>query len=171
MGWLIFLGVAVWLLVSLWTAIEFQNIAHDKGYDEKQYFWLPFLFGIAGWAVVIALPDKKMNQTLETIAKNLIRLEEGRKSGPKEADAVPEKKQSAPAAAVKEAPKAPDRERSAPVTAAKATPPGAVTPLAGSDRETVVCPLCGEEQRAGRNLCWNCGVPFVGEDEQSETTT
>ena len=29
-----------------------------QGYSSKKYFWIPFWFGIAGYLLVIALPDR-----------------------------------------------------------------------------------------------------------------
>ena len=39
--------------------------------------------------------------------------------------------------------------------------PGAVTPIISKEPGKVICPQCGEVQRAGRSLCWNCKVPFA----------
>ncbi|MBQ6430808.1 MAG: hypothetical protein IJJ99_02900 [Oscillospiraceae bacterium] len=37
-----------------------------------------------------------------------------------------------------------------------------VTPLSDSDGY-IVCPHCGERQRANRTKCWNCAAPFIKE--------
>ncbi len=46
--------IVVWAFVAL----TFQDIAGEKGYYEKKYFWWTFLFGIVGCLMVVALPDK-----------------------------------------------------------------------------------------------------------------
>ncbi len=38
---------------------------------------------------------------------------------------------------------------------------GAVVPKNSQTPGKIVCPQCGEVQRADRNLCWKCGVPFI----------
>ncbi len=38
---------------------DFHTAAVQKGYEGKKYFWYGFFFGLAGYLLVIALPDKK----------------------------------------------------------------------------------------------------------------
>lgn len=38
---------------------EFYAAAVQKGYEGKKYFWYGFFFGLVGYLLVIALPDKK----------------------------------------------------------------------------------------------------------------
>lgn len=40
-----------------------------------------------------------------------------------------------------------------------------VVPLATDDVESIVCPVCGEKQRAGRTVCWNCEVKFERQNQ------
>ena len=54
--WLVFIAIA-YLVLNAIIAIKFASIAEEKGYSG--YFWWCFLFGAAGWAMVIALPDRK----------------------------------------------------------------------------------------------------------------
>lgn len=67
MGFLIFLGGIVYLIVAAIIASEFQSIATEKGYDVTRYFWFTFLFGVLGMLMVIALPDKKARPKEETV--------------------------------------------------------------------------------------------------------
>lgn len=46
-------GIAAQLMVSF----QFNNIAELKGYKGYTYFWFCLLLPVAGWALVIALPD------------------------------------------------------------------------------------------------------------------
>lgn len=56
----IFIVIAiVYFMISWFIAGEFEEIASKKGYNEKKYFWFPFLFGIAGYLMVVALPIKE----------------------------------------------------------------------------------------------------------------
>lgn len=54
----IFLGILVALVIGVIISLEFSNIAADKGYVGDKYFWYPFLFGIFGMLIVVALPDR-----------------------------------------------------------------------------------------------------------------
>lgn len=53
------LAVAVTLGLSALLASYFYEIACEKGFSEKRFFWIAFLFGIVGYLLVIALPDRK----------------------------------------------------------------------------------------------------------------
>ena len=60
-----------YLVLEAAIAKKFELIAGEKGYDG--YFWWCFWLGAAGWAMVIALPDRKMklpdhyNQAYSTV--------------------------------------------------------------------------------------------------------
>lgn len=49
------------LVIVLWYFIgkEFENIANEKGYTSKKYFWWTFLLTPIGISMVIALPDRR----------------------------------------------------------------------------------------------------------------
>ena len=46
------------LFILYFIAKQFYNIACEKGFLQKRYFWIPFLLGIIGYMLVIALPDR-----------------------------------------------------------------------------------------------------------------
>lgn len=58
MGFLIFLGVCIGLALNFFVSNEFYKVAVMKGYDEGKYLWIPFFFGVAGYLLVVALPDR-----------------------------------------------------------------------------------------------------------------
>ena len=58
MAILIILGSVLVLWIWYLIAKEFYKIAQEKGYSEKKYLWLPFLLGVIGFMLVIALPDR-----------------------------------------------------------------------------------------------------------------
>ena len=60
---LIILGVIVVLLISFFVSNEFYKVAVMKGYDEGKYLWIPFFFGVAGYLLVVALPDRVAKNT------------------------------------------------------------------------------------------------------------
>lgn len=60
---LILLAIAFVLLIDYLIAKEFYNIAQEKGYTSQKYLWLPFLLGLVGYLLVIALPDRKHLKT------------------------------------------------------------------------------------------------------------
>ena len=51
-------SLVVAIFVNIYIATEFQNIAMMKGHNSKKYFWIPFLLGVVGYLMVIALPDR-----------------------------------------------------------------------------------------------------------------
>jgi len=57
MGWIIVAGI-VGLCISIWIATEFYFIAVEKGHKSIRYFCYCFFFGILGWCMVAALPDR-----------------------------------------------------------------------------------------------------------------
>lgn len=63
-GW--FIGIIVALIIQYFIAREFQRIAELKGHYEKRYFWITFFLWIVGMLLVIALPDLKNRELLQT---------------------------------------------------------------------------------------------------------
>lgn len=59
------LVVAFALYIDYLIANEFYNIARQKGYETKKYFWFCFWLGIVGYLMVIALPNLKTNIQLK----------------------------------------------------------------------------------------------------------
>lgn len=59
--------LAVVLIIQYFVAAEFYDVANKKGYESRKYFWIPFLLGITGYLLVIALPDRKtVNNNVES---------------------------------------------------------------------------------------------------------
>ena len=55
----VFVLVAVAALLVLYLLADaFYEVAKKKGHKEIKYFWLSFFFGISGYLLVIALPDR-----------------------------------------------------------------------------------------------------------------
>jgi hypothetical protein len=48
------IAITIWYII----ADEMRSIAAQKGHDSSKYFHYCFWLGIAGWAIVIALPDR-----------------------------------------------------------------------------------------------------------------
>lgn len=67
---LIFVLVILGLMISYIIADEFSTIASIKGYNDRKYFWYCFLFGIAGYLMVIGLPIKKTDNTSQYNKRN-----------------------------------------------------------------------------------------------------
>ena len=62
MGFAVFLGSVLVLVLWILVAIQFGKIAEDKGYDRSKYgLWTGFL-GIIGMLMVCALPDRGRQQ-------------------------------------------------------------------------------------------------------------
>lgn len=52
------LGIALAIILNCVIADQFHRCAIDKGYEERRFFWFPFFFGLIGYLMVIALPDR-----------------------------------------------------------------------------------------------------------------
>ena len=63
---MVILLVAVAVILFALIALEFEKIANLKGY--KGYFWWCFLLGAAGWAMVIALPDRGASLSRDSLS-------------------------------------------------------------------------------------------------------
>lgn len=59
--WMLVLLVVL-LVVFYLIAREFQRVAEMKGYQSKKYFWICFFCGLAGYLLVIALPERGTTQ-------------------------------------------------------------------------------------------------------------
>lgn len=68
---LIIVFIFVGLVISYILAEEFVYIAKKKGFSDKRYFWFCFLFGIIGYLMVVALPDRK-----EDMLNDIVKIEE-----------------------------------------------------------------------------------------------
>lgn len=55
---MVFIAIVLYVFVVLILAAEFSEIASEKGYTSKKYYWICLLLGIAGWILVCALPDR-----------------------------------------------------------------------------------------------------------------
>lgn len=57
-AFLYLLFVAVLLVFAYFIAHWFFEVAEEKGYHSKKYFWICFWLGVVGYLLVIALPDR-----------------------------------------------------------------------------------------------------------------
>ncbi len=65
---LVVLGVV--LAFSAIIANEFAKIAQEKGYDGRRYWHFCFWLGFIGYAIVIALPNRKLTELTRTLVEN-----------------------------------------------------------------------------------------------------
>ena len=54
----VFLGIILYLCIAYFLAVQFAEAASEKGYNSSKYLWISLLFGVAGWILVCALPDR-----------------------------------------------------------------------------------------------------------------
>ena len=67
MSAVIAIAVIVAILLDVLVAYEFSNIALAKGYENNMKYMLYCIFcTIAGWLMVVALPDKNTSGTSAT---------------------------------------------------------------------------------------------------------
>lgn len=57
--------VLVYFVLAYVIAGWFSEAAKEKGYSSSKYFWACFLLGLAGWLLVIALPDRGVGASAE----------------------------------------------------------------------------------------------------------
>lgn len=74
------MGVFICLLVAVicftlayYIAKWFYEVAEEKGYHNKKYFWICFWLGWIGYLLVVALPDRG-NQKNEIVTDELPEL-------------------------------------------------------------------------------------------------
>ena len=68
LAWLISVALIVAaIVVYVLITNAFANCAQEKGYQRIKYFWICFFFGMIGYVVVAALPDKVLNERLNLI--------------------------------------------------------------------------------------------------------
>lgn len=61
-------------MITIYVLITnaYAKCAQEKGYEKRKYFWLCFFFGMIGYVVVAALPDKALNDRLNVLlSKNV----------------------------------------------------------------------------------------------------
>lgn len=56
---LIILGAIVWIVLMIFVAQAFRDIAEMKGHNAEKYFWWTLILGVFGMLMVVALPDLK----------------------------------------------------------------------------------------------------------------
>ena len=68
---LIVAGVIASIIVYLVAAWEFGNIAGKKGFDKNKYLFYSLILPVAGWLMVVALPDKTVYSEVKNTNKYL----------------------------------------------------------------------------------------------------
>lgn len=56
------LVLALVIVFAYFMAKWFYEVAEEKGYHDKKYFWMCFLWGAVGIPLIIALPDRGNGQ-------------------------------------------------------------------------------------------------------------
>lgn len=72
-----FIIFVVAIIINIWIAKKFEEIAKYKGHENEPIFLMCFFLGLAGYLYVIALPDierddlslRESQKTLESIAE------------------------------------------------------------------------------------------------------
>jgi hypothetical protein len=58
------------IFVNIILSVKFSEIADEKGYNGKNYFWLCFFLGSIGFIMVAALPDLTLRYYLNQFQSN-----------------------------------------------------------------------------------------------------
>lgn len=61
-AFLCLLFLAVVLILQYFLAKWFFEAAEAKGYHDRKYFHIAFWFGLGGWLLIVALPDRGAGQ-------------------------------------------------------------------------------------------------------------
>ena len=59
------------IIINAKIAKNMQNIAADKGYEGKKYWHYCFWLGFIGYAMIIAMPDRKAQEQRKAILEQL----------------------------------------------------------------------------------------------------
>lgn len=132
----ILIGIAALAFLCL-IAKEFANVAKEKGYSQKKYFWYSFLLGIIGYLLVVALPDRGKKQERIVVT----------------APTIPVKNERAEDAQIEQKPIEQKPKERVKLEQAKV--------VIVDDK--IECPSCGTKQKGNRNVCYNCGCKFIKE--------
>lgn len=83
--WFLYLMILVVALIfDYFMAKWFYEVAEAKGYYERKYFHIAFWFGIAGYLLVIALPDRGNGDVVTNATKTVITTSEDENEAEKE---------------------------------------------------------------------------------------
>ena len=64
--------IIVLIIANACIATEMESIAQSKGCeDPRNYFWLSLVFGLPGWIMVAALPNRNIERQLEQLNRIL----------------------------------------------------------------------------------------------------
>lgn len=139
------LGAIVSLIVCFIAALEFAAIAREKGYDAAKYFWYPFLLGIIGMLIVVALPDRRAQYNVVRGKNNKANSFDYQSVVNKNDAAYSDEKEF----------KKEEFEINTDAETEKCMPVKAIL----KDGQKV-CPSCGKVQNSDRKKCWDCGQIF-----------
>ena len=64
------ISILVFVIINAIISKCFQEIAWEKGFYQKRYFWMPFLFGFIGWIMIWMLPDRGVKHMQSTSEPN-----------------------------------------------------------------------------------------------------
>ena len=59
---ILLVAIALSFVLLYFIAKWFFEVAEEKGYHDKKYFWICFWLGLPGWLLVIALPNRGTSQ-------------------------------------------------------------------------------------------------------------
>lgn len=152
MFWYILFAV-IGLVFDYVIAAEMKSIAESKGCKtSKRYFWFCFLLGLPGWLMVVALPNQKKENLLQTLIND--------QHNSQVQTSKPEK-EKIQISHVKEKPATLSNSQN---TSKGSAPIAERTAAAVAvDDKTIKCTQCSTVQNAGRRVCWECGATFVKE--------
>ena len=54
--------IALVFVLSYFIAKWFYEVAEEKGYHDRKYFWICFWLGAIGYLLVVAMPDRGNGQ-------------------------------------------------------------------------------------------------------------
>lgn len=143
MIWIV-LGALLIIIVQYFIADEMRDIAISKGcLVPGRYFWFSFLFGLPGWIMVVALPNKTLEKKMEEICCD--------KQSKNRRESVEPRAVESNIAIPHTVDRSKNMKDMSCVIAHK-LPDGRIK-----------CPICGFSQSSSRKVCWDCGAEFVEE--------
>lgn len=62
----------IFIIADAFIASEMESIAQSKGCESpRNYFWISLIFGLPGWIMVAALPNRNIERQLEQLNRTL----------------------------------------------------------------------------------------------------
>ena len=149
---MIWVALIIGLVVDYVIAAEMEQIAESKGCEmPKRYFWYSFMCGLPGWLMVVALPNKRIEDLLVAVGNG---EEQENNKTLMSSSTVLDVKEVQLSEADGELTISPNVQNLHEKNAKKYSN---TTAAVSAERGDIKCSQCGTIQKNNRTVCWKCG--------------